>query len=439
MKHKWLSYALIGIFLALCLTLSIGMLIVGPSQPGSHEQLSEIPLWKNEDGTWNKDYLSQWIDYVGDRFFLRQELISFDRWLTSHVFFTSGENGVILGKNDWLFYADTLNDYTGTAPLTDRELFSIVKNLELMKEYCEANGKEFLFVIAPNKNALYGQYMPHFGVTVQQTDAARLIAQLKQQGVPTVDLFAAFGAVDEPLYFAHDSHWNSKGAALGADLINQAFGVETSYFSDGFAQSERHDGDLYAMLYPALTDPETNPIYGGSLNFSFTSAATKPDAITLNTAGSGEGKLLAYRDSFGNLLFPYLADSYATARFSRSTTYDLTGDADFVLIEIVQRNLRYLLANLPVMPSPQREISTEFTASGSLQVTIGKRGSFTQIRGTLPQVDSDSPIYVLSGGIAYEAFCLKDGGFGANLPEGAAPDAVLFTSNGQPVLYQIEN
>ena len=139
MKHKWLSYALIGIFLALCLTLSIGMLIVGPSQPGSHEQLSEIPLWKNEDGTWNKDYLSQWIDYVGDRFFLRQELISFDRWLTSHVFFTSGENGVILGKNDWLFYADTLNDYTGTAPLTDRELFSIVKNLELMKEYSSSS------------------------------------------------------------------------------------------------------------------------------------------------------------------------------------------------------------------------------------------------------------------------------------------------------------
>ena len=50
----------------------------------------------------------------------------------------------------------------------------------------------------------------------------RLHGLLDQLKVAYVDLFAAFSQVDETLYFAHDSHWNSKGAALGADLINRA-------------------------------------------------------------------------------------------------------------------------------------------------------------------------------------------------------------------------
>ncbi len=436
MTKKLQSVAFIAVFLLLCLVPSVGLWIYGPSEAGANERLADVPQLQTEEGDWNTNYLSELAQWVNDRFFLRQELISVDRWLSAHVLHSSGESSVILGRDGWLYFGQTLDDYTGTQPLTPRELFSIGKNLQLMAEYCRDNGKEFLFVIAPNKNSLYDAYMPNFGVKAEVTDADRLLAQLQSLQVNTVDLFAAFDT-QETLYFAHDSHWNSKGAALGADLINAAFGVESNYFSGDFSQSEPHDGDLYAMLYPAFSDPETNPVYGGTLNFSFTTNATRPDAIVLSTAGSGQGHLLAYRDSFGILLFPYLADSYGTAKFTRSTTFDITADADYILLEIVERNLDYLIASLPVMPAPQRNIELPATSSGSISVETGKRGKLTQITGMIPQMDDDSCVYVLSGGIVYEAFALKNNGFGVNLPEGSEAEAVVYTLNGQFLLFEI--
>lgn len=436
MKQKIAHILFLGAFLALCLLPSLGLLAAGPSEAGANEQLSEAPVLTDEEGKLNTDYLSDLSGWVNDRFFLRQELISADRWISAHILGTSGESGVILGSEGWLFYADTLNDYAGADPMTDRELFSAAKNLSLMAEYCRENGREFLFVIAPNKNSLYGEYMPDYGVRAEESDASRLLAQLNRLDVSNVDLFAAFDAEDEILYFAHDSHWNSKGAALGADLINAAFGKTSAYSAGPFSEAS-HDGDLYAMLYPAFRDPETDKVYDGALNYTFTSKATRPDAIVLTTESEQDGSLLVYRDSFGNLLFPYLADSYGSARFSRSTTYDLTAEGDYVVIELVERNLRYLIANLPVTVSPQRQISLPQTTAGAVSVETTSRGDLQQVTGGLPQLDADSPIYVVCGDAVYEAFCLENNGFGVNLPEGATAQYVLCTANGQAVMYEI--
>ena len=64
---------------------------------------------------------------------------------------------------------------------------------------------------------------------------------------------------------------------------------------------------------------------------------TNPDSITLNTVGGGEENLLAFRDSFGILLYPYLADSYANARFSRANAYTLMHSKGFPTIKIGKR------------------------------------------------------------------------------------------------------
>lgn len=427
--------AFVAVLLLMCLCLSVGLVVFGPAQAGANEQLSDLPAIKTEDG-WNQEYLSQLMGYVNDRFFLRQELISLEHKLWS--FADKEESGVLLGKDGWLFFADTLADYTDTAPMTQRELFSAQRNLELMAQYCAENGKQFAFMIAPNKNSLYGQFMENYGVQADSSDAQRLMQRLEKAGVPTVDMLSVFSQEEEILYFAHDSHWNSKGAALGADLINSAFGVESDYYGGDFSQSQPHDGDLYAMLYPALTDPETDPVYGGQLNFTFTGKATRPDAIVLTTEGQGSGNLLAYRDSFGMLLFPYLADSYAQAKFSRSNTYDLTGDASHVLVELVERNLSYLYENLPILPAPVRQAALPEEAAGKLTVETQNRSGLTQITGQLPAVDADSPIYAVSNGTVYEAFCLAEGGFGLSLPQDAQVQAVLCTVDGNMTMYTVD-
>ena len=438
MKKKVLPVCFLALCLALCLALSVGMVFAGPSEAGANEQLAGFPSLMTKEGKWNTDYLSQLSDYIGDRFFLRQELISTDHWLSGKLFGVSGDPGVILGKGGWLYYADTLADYTGTDAMTDRELFAAANNLEIMDRYCRENGRQFLFVIAPNKNSLYNENMPDYGQRAELTDARRLLEELALRQVNTVDLFTAFGEQEQILYFAHDSHWNTKGAALGADRINEAFGVESSYYNGDFSEEVAHAGDLYAMLYPAFTDPEKDRVYGGKLNYAFTTSATRPDAIILSTESGKPGSLLAYRDSFGNLLFPFLADSYGTVRFSRSNSYDLTRESDYVLIELVERNLGYLTANLPVMPAPKAEIDLPDTVGGTVTVTAEKRGDWLQVKGQLPETDDDSPVYVACADGVYEAFCLNEQGFGLSLAPDAAVEYVVCTANGKLVKYEMQ-
>ena len=437
MKKNLLLILFVILCLCLCLVLSVGILFAGPSQAGANEQLAEAPALRTEEGNLNTDYLNQLTAWLRDHFFLRQELISLDHLLSAKLFRTSGDAGVILGDDGWLYYTDTLADYTGTDPMTERELFIAANNLRLMAQYCAEEGKDFAFMIAPNKNSLYPAHMPDYGTRADTTDAERLTALLND--VPTVDLFTAFRQEEETLYFAHDSHWNTKGAALGADLVNAAFGVESSYYEADFSQTVRHDGDLYAMLYPAFTDPEQDLVYGGQLNYEFTTSATKADAIVLNTQGSGKKDLLAYRDSFGILLFPFLADSYSAARFSRSTAYDLTLEADCVLVELVERNLRYLTKNLPVMPAPQVSLTIPEAVSGSISVKATTRGDWLQVKGALPALDADTSVYVVCDGTVYEAFCLEETGFGLHLSPESTPQYAVCAVNGELTMYKLEN
>lgn len=440
MKQRILKWCFLAVFFAASLILSLGILFVGPSEAGANERLSKTPVLVSEDGACNPDFLSDAAAWINDHFFLRQELITLDNRLTATFLRTSGAEDVVLGSNGWLYYGSTMDNYTGQNLMTDRELFCAATNLELMANYCREQGKQFLFVIAPNKNSLYADNMPDTGPSNPRQDAENLHEALTARQVNYVDLFALFDAQAETLYFAHDSHWNSKGAALGADAINGAFGRSSHYGSDAFTTTAPHQGDLYEMLYPAGQDPEQDVVFSGKLNFTYAGSATKADSITLKTEGSGEGSLLAYRDSFGNLLYPYLADSFASAHFSRSVRYDLTQPGDFVLIELVERNLRYLVTNLPVMPAPESQQTLPETISGTATFTTEKGPEgYLQVKGVLPATpDADSCVYLVCGEKTYEAFLTENNSYGGYIPAEESAEKLLFTQNGQTVQYNLK-
>lgn len=436
MKKKVLPWIFTAMVALMSITLTVGILFAGPAQAGANEVLSKAPQLTDKDGKLNDYVLNDTAAWVNDHFFGRQELISAHNQTVSAVFQVSAADDVIYGSNGWLYYAPTLSDYTGTENLSPAQIQRIANNLALMQEYCESQGKEFAFVLAPNKNSLYPDNMPDYGVCNPSANAVFLMDELDALGVHYIDLFAAFSQQEEVLYFAHDSHWNAKGAALGADCINAAFGVDSHYFGEDFSKTEVHQGDLYEMLYPAFEDTEANPVYGGSLEYTFASKATQPDSITLLTESSKESSLLCYRDSFGNLLYPYLADSYGACRFSRSVNYDLTQAGDKVLIELVERNISYLYTNLPVMPAPQRELALP-ESSGTVQLEckrVKTPEGMCKVTGTLPvEPDAADPVYVICDGVAYEAFRLGDNGFGAYVP--AEADGVAYSYTGSLRLY----
>ena len=417
MKKRLPSILFVAVFFVICAVPTIGFFIFGPAEAGANERLAAKPTITERDGSFNTEFLADLSDYFAGRFFLRQEMITANNGITA-LLASSAEEDVILGKNGWLYYADTLGDYTGTEYLGNHDGFAARNNLSLMQQHCEAAGVDFLFTLAPNKNSLYYENMPDYGNREFWRQAQRLYSGCEVYGVNYLDLFEVFNAEDEVLYFAHDSHWNSRGAALAADAILAAFGKESNYFGGDFSKETAHKGDLFEMLYPAGTDKETDPVYSPAIELEYEGSGVRPDSINIVAHGGGEGTLLAYRDSFGNNLYPYLADSFETARFSRSTTYDLTKleGVDCLLIELVERNIDYLATNIPLMPAPAAtavECETIEAEYEREEVKNAPEGCVL-VRGTL-DIEAVN-VYILCEGAAYSAFLLQGGQFAAYIP-----------------------
>lgn len=142
-----------------------------------------------KDGKINIEFFDELDNYFSDNFAFRQELIMADSALKSSVFGESNNDKVIVGKDGWLFFSESLDDYFGRNTLTDREVFSCARVLYLLQENAVSKGKQFLFTVAPNKNSLYSQYMPERYIKISdKNNYSMLKVELSKQKVNTVDL-----------------------------------------------------------------------------------------------------------------------------------------------------------------------------------------------------------------------------------------------------------
>ena len=440
----------ISIFIVLCLIPSVGMLIFGEARPAANEVLAGKPSVTTRSGELSLSFLSDVSDYIADRFAFRQELATAWAGVNARLLGTSVEEQVILGSDGWLYFSDTLPDYTGQG-MSDTELRYLANDLALMQEYIESQGKHFIFTVAPNKNSIYSEHMPEYIENRHsESNAARVGAYLDAAGVNYLDLFDILGN-EENLYYKTDTHWNSRGAALAADGLLNMLDRGGDYSTASFAVSEEHRGDLYEMLYPAGRATETATVYGGEFSYVCESDPNGGNAITIKTScDGGSGGLMCWRDSFGIALYPYLAQSFVAATFSRSADYDLTlaDSADTVIIELVERNLSNILSREPTFPAPVRELSATANV-GTIAVDYdeaksGVMSGYVRVSGELgaDMLDPGGHVYIAAGDTAYEAYvCVSSGSdslrFFAWIPAGNAAHQVITTLNSEYTAYQI--
>ena len=446
---KTLSLIFTVLFLAVCLVPGLGLLLTGGADAAANEILPAAPVIA-ADGEFNPDVLAETAAYVNGRFSFRLEGITAWAGLNAVLFHTSTAENVLLGRDGWLFYAPTIHDYTGDAPMTARELYCAARTLYLLQEYAENRGGDFLFTAAPNKNTLYSEYMPERTRLGGASNMDALYARLDEMGVSYLDLRDVFASEaepsdllrdelahsGEPLYFKTDSHWNAKGAALAADALLASLDCEGGYFANTVSAGNTHRGDLYEMLYPAGQSLEEDFTYAPG--FSFTANTENSDRVTITTENdAGTGALLCYRDSFGRNLYPYLAQSFASAEFSRRNEYTAATlpEGGTLLIELVERNIRYLVEYDSLAPAPERESLLAADAEPGegravLTESAGTEG-YTVFSGTWDGVtpDDEANVYVLSGGALFEAVPRPDG-FIVSLPDDSAVDAVYAAAGG---------
>ena len=333
------------LLLLVCLLPLAVFVIAGPSAPGANERLAAKPRL-TAGGRLNFDVLSDTADYFDSHFGLRQALITANAAADAAVFGESATPEVLLGTDGWLYYADTLADYTGSDSMTARQLWCAAQNLALMQEYAQTQGAAFLFVCAPNKNTVYPAQMPaRYTRAEGPSDLDRLETLLDAQDVAFCDVRQTLLDAQELTYYRTDSHWNGYGSALACDAILAALGRESSLAGEPFTL-QPHTGDLYQMLYPASGKQEQGLSLARAREFQYVGTVRGADDQLIRTQSDGSGALLAFRDSFGNALHADLAEAFQTAVFSRAMPYDLSLMQDArpnaVLVELVERNLRWL-------------------------------------------------------------------------------------------------
>ena len=416
MKKQKQEKLLCGLCLTLLLIPLVGMLVLGPSDAVSNERLTAKPRLMR-GGTLNADVLSETSEYFAGRFFLRPALITANSAVQAAVFRESASEDVVLGKAGWLFYADTLDDFQGTDPMTERELFCAARNLALLQESCAQQGTTFLFVCAPNKNTIYPEYMPgQYRKSGAASDLDRLEQALTEQGVPFCDLRETLTGRGTRTYYRTDSHWNGYGSYLACGKILQALGKETAS-ADIAVSSQAHAGDLYRMLYPASERTEDAPAPAALHAFTYLGDVRGADDQRIETQSDAGGTLFMFRDSFGNALHADLAGQFSQAVFSRSMPYDLSQAdeaPDILIAEIAQRNLRWLAQRPPLLPAPQRQAPDwELEAQQTITVSVSECGfeGLSCYQGSFPETpDENAPVFACADGVWYEA-CLTADGF----------------------------
>ena len=453
MKKK-LHLLFVLLFFCACAVPGLGMVFFGESQAAANEVLSPKPSLTQPDGSVNLNIMSDAADYFADRFAFRQELITADSAWKAALFHTSSQEQVSLGREDWLFYAETEDDFTGADLLTQRQVWAIRRSLELAQGYVESKGASFLFTVAPNKLTLYPEHGPQGLEPGEVTALSQVTAALGESSVPYSDLVAAFSQQEEDLYHKWDSHWTYKGAALAHDTLLADLGRTGDMFQrEGYYEKD-HQGDLYVMLYPASHELEDQWHFSQDLAFEYATPIRDVDDLRIETTSAGtNGNLLMFRDSFGNTLHSLLAESFGHAVFSRATPYDLgtmdTIQADTVILEIVERNLKNLAEYPFVLPAPQTDLTLASWGASREEAAIAVQAvenpqfpGYLTVTGNLPGCDDDSPICLVVGDTAYEASPVGSGGsqpgnypFTAYLPAGTdlTGAVALYRTGGESV------
>ncbi|MCI9589673.1 MAG: alginate O-acetyltransferase [Lachnospiraceae bacterium] len=231
--------------------------------------LTEFPseiTWDNLDS-----FADQVEDYINDHAPYRDELVAFNAGLDYHLFHATDTPSVILGKNGWLFYAgqNSAEDFRGLGGRTEEWHQEVAALVNAVNAGLEAQGIEFIILLAPNKERIYQEYMPDYMEIVNEKNRLDVLADYLREStsVPVVYPKECFEDKSYQWYYKTDTHWNNAGGFLaGQELIEALGGTVTDISEVDVTYTPRGTGDLVRMAHlPSEDFDETEALVNGYL------------------------------------------------------------------------------------------------------------------------------------------------------------------------------
>jgi alginate O-acetyltransferase complex protein AlgJ len=371
--EKIFHQTIIGLFLVLLCLPSL-LLILSPKKDVAVSEKRKLAAFPEISFKAQsiRDFPAAFETYFNDHFGGRQTLIRWHHYIKAMWLKSSPVKKVMMGKDGWLFYTENkmLESFRGANPFTGPELMAYKRALEKRQNVLARQGIRYLFVIAPNKQSIYPEYLPDRITRVgRQSRLDQLLGFLNQYStVEFLDLREPLRSrkKDGLLYLTKDTHWNQQGAFIAyQDIIkrlNRWFPA-LKPLSDEDVQVEVKisvRGDLAGMLSLRDELPENAPFVGVKKKMAgpdneinkYLKAFDGRYSIKYHRPFArrnekGTHRVVVFRDSFFTDIIPFLSESFGQAvYFYEPFNYDLFFQLalkkfkpDVVIEEIIARNL----------------------------------------------------------------------------------------------------
>jgi alginate O-acetyltransferase complex protein AlgJ len=163
--------------------------------------------------------------FVNDHFGFRQRLLRWNNTWKLKVFNEFSTGSILLGREGWIYWTSDggLADYCGTSRFNEQQLRDWQALLETRRDWLAGRGIKYIFVIPPNKQSIYPEYIPNW---LKKSDTPskldQLMAHMKAYStVEVLDLRPAFIAAKPAglLFLKTDTHWNGLGAFVACAQV----------------------------------------------------------------------------------------------------------------------------------------------------------------------------------------------------------------------------
>lgn len=264
--------------------------------------------------------------FFADRFGFRREMLNLRGRIALRLLHKSSSPLVIVGSHGWLFYAgeQSIPNHLHQISVPAAELDNWARQLQERRLWFAAHGIKYLFVIAPDKQSIYSEYMPRYLAPQQgETRLDQLSRRLFREPA-WLDLRAPLRSAkdNEPLYFQLDTHWNDRGAHYAYRAIMQRLGLPALDRPENALAEYERAGDLARMsgiiekendaAFPTQCAIAERVAYDVALPPGPNQPSpTDPYDAPASRCSTGTERLLMFHDSFGEALWPYLSESFA--------------------------------------------------------------------------------------------------------------------------------
>jgi hypothetical protein len=312
-----------------------------------------------------QNYLSASEMYFNDHFGFRKRLIRWFQQWKGRLYHDQSVNKVVLGQNGWLFTGEEqmVDHYLGMAKFTPEQLKSWQTLLEKRRDWLAARGIKYLFIIPPDKPAVYPEFLPSWlqnaAPANRETKLDQFLKYMKAHStVEVLDLRPSLLAAKTtaPTYLQNDTHWNLFGSFVACQEVIKTL---TKQFPDlpplrledfTWTNTPATGGDLARML--GLDAAENNfisfqsnpalPVLCLDENRAFKSDWGIRRVLTVENPAARQRKVVLFHDSYGGTWPKFLGQSFRRAVFEWEShefnpTLISANAPDVVINEILER------------------------------------------------------------------------------------------------------